>query len=87
MSAAKERHLPPNLEPLAVSREEAADLFGISPSTFDRLVADGTFPQPVHVYSRRLWDVSGIKAAWRRFAAASAPASEAAEEKTWDGAA
>jgi hypothetical protein len=64
----KARSLPPNLEPLAVSREEAADLWGIGATTFDALVRDGKIDPPVRIGGRCLWDVAKLKRAWRRLA-------------------
>ena len=44
------------LEPRCLSRDEAADYVGVSPSFFDQLVAEGRMPQPIHINSRRVWD-------------------------------
>jgi hypothetical protein len=49
-------HLPPGLMPLGMSRLQAAEFVGVSPSTFDKLVSDGLMPQPKKVRGRRLWD-------------------------------
>ncbi|NZD62922.1 hypothetical protein HX900_17600 [Rhizobium sp. WYCCWR 11290] len=59
--------LPPSLPPLGINREQAAELVGISPSTFDRLVAAGLMPQPRQVTADRLvYDVSELAAAFRK---------------------
>jgi predicted DNA-binding transcriptional regulator AlpA len=58
-------HLPPGVIPLAVSRETAAQLLGISAGTFDKLVKTGKLPEPREVESRILWDSKEIEAAWR----------------------
>jgi hypothetical protein len=68
----KPRCLPPNVEPLAVCREEAADIWGVGTTTFDELVKEGIIDPPIHVRGRRLWDLAALKRAWRRFADASA---------------
>jgi predicted DNA-binding transcriptional regulator AlpA len=45
------------LEPRGLSREEAADYVGVSPSLFDEMVKDGRMPQPLRrTNSRRVWD-------------------------------
>ena len=44
------------LEPRCLSREEAADYAGISPSLFDQMVADGRMPASIPINSRRVWD-------------------------------
>ena len=54
----RERRLPPNLEPLAVGRWEAADFLGVSVQTWDAWVKEGVMPQGLHVGTRILWDVS-----------------------------
>jgi predicted DNA-binding transcriptional regulator AlpA len=48
--------LPPNLPPRGLSRTEAAALIGVSPTTFDKLVADGRMPRPKAIDARRVWD-------------------------------
>lgn len=59
---ARHRALPPPTARL-LSRPEAAAYAGVSPSTFDKLMADGLMPGPVRLYSRTLWDVRGLDAA------------------------
>jgi predicted DNA-binding transcriptional regulator AlpA len=44
------------LEPRCLSREEAADYVGVSPSLFDQMVRDGRMPQPIPINARRVWD-------------------------------
>jgi predicted DNA-binding transcriptional regulator AlpA len=39
-----------------LSRVEAAMYIGISPSNFDKLVADETMPRPVKIGGRKVWD-------------------------------
>jgi predicted DNA-binding transcriptional regulator AlpA len=48
--------LPPSLPPRGLSREVAAEYFGISPSSFDLGVKDGTIPPPRRFRGRVLWD-------------------------------
>lgn len=56
--ATQRRHevLPLSLPPRGLSRVEAAAYIGISPSMFDRLVAEGTMPGPKRIGSRVIWD-------------------------------
>jgi len=42
---------------------EAAAYVGVSPNTFDRMIADGFMPGPKKVYGRVLWDVRALDAA------------------------
>ncbi len=58
---ARHRALPPPTARL-LSRPEAAAYVGVSPSTFDKLMADGLMPRPLKVYARTLWDVRTLDA-------------------------
>ena len=40
------------IQPRGLSRVEAADYIGVSPTTFDKLVADGRMPAPKQINSR-----------------------------------
>lgn len=64
MQTATRQHrvLPPPTARL-LSRVEGAAYAGVSPSTFDRMVADGMMPGPKRVYGRVLWDVRALDAA------------------------
>lgn len=46
-----------------LNRVEAAIYVGISPTTFDKLVAEGAMPRPRAVYSRRIWDIRELDTA------------------------
>lgn len=46
-----------------LSRVEAAGYFGVSPSTFDKMIVDKLAPKPKKVYARSLWDVRALDAA------------------------
>lgn len=48
--------LPPQLPPLGLSREAAAQYVGISATKFDELVNDGLMPAPKKIGSRKIWD-------------------------------
>lgn len=54
--------LPPPTARL-LSRPEATAYAGVSPSTFDKMQADGIMPAPIRVYSRTLWDVRALDSA------------------------
>jgi predicted DNA-binding transcriptional regulator AlpA len=45
----------PGLEPVGLSREEAACHIRVSPSLFDQMVKDGRMPQPKRINSRTVW--------------------------------
>jgi len=49
---------------LGLSRETAARFVGISPTTFDGMVKDGTMPSPRRVGVRKLWDRRELEAAF-----------------------
>lgn len=49
---------------IAVSREGAADLFQISPSTFDIWVRNRWMPEGVKVGALRRWDKLELLACW-----------------------
>ena len=50
------RMLPPFFTPRGLSRESAASYIGVSPSLFDKLVADGRMPRPKLINRRNVWD-------------------------------
>jgi predicted DNA-binding transcriptional regulator AlpA len=50
--------------PRGLSRNEAADYVGVSPSTFDKLVADGRMPKPKRINSRTVWDKRALDASF-----------------------
>jgi hypothetical protein len=49
-------HMPANLPPRGLCREDAASYVGVSARKFDELVHDGRMPKPIHVDGRRIWD-------------------------------
>jgi hypothetical protein len=48
--------LPPSLPPRGLSRSQAAEYVGVSPSLFDEMIRDGRMPQPKRVNTRKIWD-------------------------------
>jgi predicted DNA-binding transcriptional regulator AlpA len=43
-----------------LSRDEAAIYIGVSPTTFDKLVADRRMPQPRRIDGRKVWDIQAL---------------------------
>ena len=61
---ARQAALPPTLAPRLISRDAAAAYVGVSPNTFDKMIADGLMPNPRRLTERRLaWDVRQLDAA------------------------
>ena len=61
---ARQAALPPTLAPRLICRDAAAAYVGVSPNTFDKMVADGLMPNPRRLTERRLaWDVRQLDAA------------------------
>jgi excisionase family DNA binding protein len=56
--------LPPSLPPRGISREQAAEYVGVSPSTFDKLVKDGRMSQPKRIDGRVVWEVRRLDCAF-----------------------
>lgn len=54
------------LDPIGLSREEAAAFIAVSPAFFSQLVELGVMPKPKAVGSRRIWDRKSIERAWQR---------------------
>lgn len=48
--------LPASLPPRGISRVEAAAYIGVSPSTFDKLIASGVMPAAKRLLGRTIWD-------------------------------
>jgi len=79
--AAPIRHeaLPPPTR-RGLHRDDSAAYIGVSPNTFDRMVADGMMPKPMQVNGRKLWDVRKID----RSIDALPADSESARANPWD---
>jgi hypothetical protein len=64
MRAAKTSSLPYSLAPRGLSRVQAAEYIGVSPSLFDQMVNGGRMPRPKVINSRRVWDVRQLDIAF-----------------------
>ena len=56
--------LPPNLPPIGLCREAAAEYIGIGATLFDRMVEDGRMPRPKRIGGRVVWDVRKLARAF-----------------------
>lgn len=54
------------LNKLGYRRVQAADLIGVSPTTFDRLVKEGRMPRPCHVDGMTIWRGDDLVNAFNR---------------------
>ena len=61
---AKHHSLPVSLPPRGLSRIQAAEYIGISPSLFDEMVRDGRMPTPAKLNTRTVWDRLKLDAAF-----------------------
>lgn len=69
--------LPPTLAPRGLCREAAASYVGISPTTFDSMVADGRMPGPKEIGKRQVWDIRALDIAFDRLP-------DRQQENPWD---
>lgn len=53
--AQRENCLPEGALPLGLSRVQAAVFVGVSPTTFDQMVENGSMPKAFRVGSRAIW--------------------------------
>ena len=56
MNPKRKDALPLSVPKRGLSRPEAAEYVGVSPSKFDQLVADGRMPKPKRIDGRVVWD-------------------------------
>lgn len=73
--------LPISLAPRGLSRVQAAEYIGVSPTKFDDLVRDGRMPRPKHVDARTIWDRVQLDEA---FSALAADESAEAKRRLWE---
>jgi len=71
--------LPPGVLPAGLRREASAQLVGVSPPTFDRLVAEDLMPQPKRYNNMLIWETRELIAAL-----AALPSDGHAETNVWD---
>lgn len=57
------RH-PARIPPRGLSRVDAAEYIGISPTKFDEMVKDGRMPPPKTIDARKVWDVRKLDVAF-----------------------
>jgi predicted DNA-binding transcriptional regulator AlpA len=83
---AQQAALPPTLAPRLISRDAAAAYVGVSPNTFDKMVADGSMPKPRRLTERRLaWDLRHLDRAVDRLPIdGDADANTDATDHSWD---
>ena len=83
--AAAIRHdaLPPPTR-RGLHREEAAAYVGVSPSTFDKMMADGLMPSALAVYGRKVWDVRALDWAFDALPGGAASAQDDPDDGGWD---
>lgn len=62
-----------------LSRVEAARYVGVSPATFDKMIASGEMPRPKRVGSRKIWDVRSVDLAFDAL-----PGDDALSQNEWD---
>jgi predicted DNA-binding transcriptional regulator AlpA len=67
----------PIIEPRGLSRTEAAEYIGVSPSLFDEMVKDGRMPKPIRINSRTVWDRKQLDEAFEAL-------KDQPEENPWD---
>jgi predicted DNA-binding transcriptional regulator AlpA len=63
-----------------LSRNEAAMYFGISTSTFDRLLAENRIPKPRRIGERKIWDVRELDVAFDALPYENTPTSSSWED-------
>lgn len=66
-SARRSSTLPLSLPPRGLSRVQAAEYIGVSPSTFDKMVTDGEMPVPKRIRGRVIWDRKQLDCAFDAF--------------------
>lgn len=77
--------LPPSLPPRGLSRRQAAEYIGVSPSHFDKLVRDRVMPPAKRLGGRAVWDLEQLDRAFNALDAESAwTDDDAADANSWD---
>jgi predicted DNA-binding transcriptional regulator AlpA len=60
-------HVLPLDQRRGINRREAADIWGVSPTFFDRLVREGAAPQPRRLHGRQIWHRLEVEEAFDRW--------------------
>ncbi|MFN3547361.1 MAG: helix-turn-helix transcriptional regulator [Mesorhizobium sp.] len=60
-------HVLPLEQRRGINRREAADIWGVSPTFFDRLVREGQAPQPRRLHGRQIWHRHEVEEAFDRW--------------------
>ncbi|WP_458757844.1 helix-turn-helix transcriptional regulator [Afipia sp. TerB] len=77
--------LPPSLAPRGLSRLQAAEYIGVSPSHFDKLIRDHVMPPQKRLGGRVVWDRKQLDEALDALDAESAWSDDtAADANSWD---
>jgi predicted DNA-binding transcriptional regulator AlpA len=67
-----------------LSRVEAAGYIGVSPTLFDRMVADGSMPPPKRVCGRVIWDRKALDRAFEALPGGDDSAQAIGEDNEWN---
>jgi predicted DNA-binding transcriptional regulator AlpA len=82
---ARQAALPPTVAPRLIGRDDAAAYVGVSPNTFDKMIADGLMPRPRRLTERRLaWDLRQLDAAIDRLPSDGDDDTDATDDHSWD---
>lgn len=73
------RSLPDGALPRGLSRRQAAEYVGISPSKFDAMIKNGIMPKPKIIGTRRVWDKWRLDEAFSEL-----PGDECRDDDVWD---
>ena len=66
---------PPRMRP----RKDAAHYVGVCPALFDRMVRNGTLPQPIRFGRRKVWDLVALDRRLDELSRLAAPAHRSAK--------
>ena len=71
--------LPPGVLPRGLSRPQAAEYVGVSPTLFDAMVKDRRMPAAKRINSRTVWDLRSLDEAF-----ANLPSDRTSDNNPWD---
>lgn len=75
--------LPPSLAPRGLSRVQAAEYVGVSPTKYDQMVVAGLMPRPKRLGGRVVYDRLAIDRAFQALPD-DGPSEEAISDNPWD---